>query len=73
MSMRAYELDLQLHHRHADGSWAELEAVPAHDDPAQHDPERGWGHAQLFRCRTCEETLTVVRGELEPPGEGIGG
>lgn len=73
MNLRAVEFDLQLRHRHSDGSWAELEAVPSHHDPAQHDPERDWGRAQLFKCQTCDELLTISRGEMEPPGEETGG
>ena len=34
-------LELQLQHRHADGSWAEMEA--ADHDRASSDPERGEG------------------------------
>lgn len=73
MNLRAVEFDLQLRHRHGDGTWADMEAVPEHQHPAQHDPERDWSRWRLFRCRTCEETLSVRRSDIEQPGAETGG
>ena len=42
-----------------------MEEVRQHHDAAQHDPERSWGIRRLFRCKTCEEELTI-----SPGGEG---
>ena len=55
-----------------DGSWAEMDSQPAHHDATQHDPERDWGRWRIFRCRTCEEVLTVHQGEVDVPGSGAG-
>jgi len=49
--------ELMLEHRHADGSWGELQR--AHHDPADHDPERGWKESSLFVCKTCDEQVRV--------------
>ena len=67
MSMRVPELEPQLMHRHSDGTWAEMASEPARHDAAAHDPERGWSRWRIFRCKTCEEVLTVHRGEIEIP------
>jgi len=53
-----------LQHRHKDGSWAEMEEV-AHHSPAAHDQERSWGFRRIFRCRTCEESATIMPGAEE--------
>ena len=45
-----------------------MEEVRQHHDAAQHDPERLWGIRRLFRCKTCEEELTI-----SPGAEGSGG
>jgi hypothetical protein len=57
----------RIEHRHKDGSWAEMAEVRSHHDAAEHDPERSWGIRRLFRCKTCEEELTI-----SPGGEGAG-
>lgn len=67
MTMRVPELEPQLMHRHNDGSWAEMVSEPAHHGAPEHDPERGWGRWRIFRCKTCEEVLTVHPGEIEVP------
>jgi hypothetical protein len=41
-----------------------------HHDPADHDPERGWGLRRIFRCTTCDEEVSIVAGEPdETPAE----
>ncbi len=65
MSLRAPDLELQLMHRHKDGSWAEMDATPSHHAPTEHDPERGWSRRKIFRCRTCAEVLSVQRGDTD--------
>ena len=64
---RFIELQYRIEHRHKDGSWAEMEEVRSHHDAAEHDPERSWGIRRLFRCKTCEEELTI-----SPGSEGAG-
>ena len=57
-------LELEVHHRHADGTWGEMESVP--DDPASHDPERSWDDGQLFVCKACGEQVRVSHPGDEP-------
>lgn len=67
---RSFEILYRIEHRHKDGSWAEMAEDRAHHDSSQHDPERGWGLGRIFRCRTCDEVVTVVPGtEGGPPAE----
>ena len=51
--------EIQLEHRHNDGSWGELEPRPSHHDPAAHDPEREWASGTIYVCRTCAEEVRV--------------
>jgi hypothetical protein len=60
-----YEAMLRVQHRHDDGTWADLAEVRPHHDPADHDPERGWGVRRLFRCTSCEETVEVRSAAAE--------
>ena len=53
-------VELQLQHRHNDGSWSELERVD-HDVTA-HDPEREWADGVLYRCPVCEEEVRIKPG-----------
>jgi hypothetical protein len=71
MNMRVPGLEPQLMHRHKDGSWAEMDSEPAHRAPASHDPERDWSRWRIFRCRTCDEVLTVHQGEIDIPGSSV--
>lgn len=56
---------IRIEHQHKDGSWAPLQ--PVHHDPASHDPERGWRRHLIYRCISCEETLTITPGEEGEP------
>jgi hypothetical protein len=51
--------DLQLQHRHDDGSWGSFEPDRTHHDPADHDPERDWANGTIYRCTTCDEEILV--------------
>ncbi|HEV8516581.1 MAG TPA: hypothetical protein VGQ47_02950 [Candidatus Limnocylindrales bacterium] len=55
----------RLQHRHDDGEWREMRP---HHSPADHDPERSWERGVVFQCTTCEETATIIPGELEDRG-----
>jgi hypothetical protein len=55
---RTMELSLRLQHRHEDGSWGSLEPRTPHD-PADHDPERGWGQGTTYACTVCDEEVHV--------------
>lgn len=57
-------LELELQHRHADGSWGEMQ--PAEHDSAAHDPEREWANGQLFVCKACGEEVRVSHHADEP-------
>jgi len=61
--VRFVESAYRIEHRHGDGSWSPMEEVPRHHDAADHDPERRWGLARIFRCTKCTETLTITEGE----------
>jgi len=68
--LRLAELELQVQHRHNDGSWSPLEPRPSHHDAADLDPERDWAHGQVFVCTTCGEEVRVAPKEDAegPPG-----
>jgi hypothetical protein len=59
------ELEYQISHRHADGSWGRMSERRSHHDSAEHDPEREWRWHRVFKCESCEETVTIV-GRDEP-------
>ena len=61
---------VRIEHRHTDGSWSPLQR--SHHDPADHDPERGWSKAELYRCTSCDEEVRVVPVD-EAPAAGPGG
>lgn len=67
--MRLAEIELRMQHRHADGSWGDLERRPAHHSPSDHDPEREWGNGVIYRCTTCDEEVRVapLKDEDAPP------
>jgi hypothetical protein len=66
-NVRLLGLDLRVMHRHGD-EWVRLERSPGHD-PAESDPERGWGKGTIFRCPSCaEEVLVVPEDERLPNG-----
>jgi hypothetical protein len=60
--VRSVELQYRIEHRHPDGSWSEMTEVRPHHDPADHDAERSWGLRRLFRCSSCDETVTLESG-----------
>jgi hypothetical protein len=57
---RLTQLEYEISHRHADGTYGRMEE---HHDPAQHDTERAWGFRRIFKCTTCEETITLIPNE----------
>lgn len=54
------DLQLRMQHRHDDGTWATLEPRPAHDSPADHDPEREWADGVIYACTRCDELVRVA-------------
>jgi hypothetical protein len=64
--IRFVEAQYRIEHRHKDGSWAQMEEVVPHD-AAAHDPERRWSMKRIFRCRTCDESVTLSPGEEGDP------
>jgi hypothetical protein len=57
---RLREVEYQVSHRHADGSWGSLVEAPPHHGAVEHDAERGWGRGRLFRCSSCDEAVLIV-------------
>jgi len=49
-----------MEHAHSDGSRHRLQRV---DDATEHDREREWGHAQIFKCISCDETVALIPEE----------
>ena len=70
MFSRYAEMQIELEHRHSDGSWGRLERA-AHD-PAQNDPERSWNNTELYTCSRCDEQIRVRHTE-SADGESLGG
>jgi hypothetical protein len=64
---RSFEILYRIEHRHSDGRWGDMVEDRAHHDSAQHDPERGWNLRRIFRCTSCEESLTLIPGEEGGP------
>lgn len=62
--------ELQLEHRHHDGSWSPME--PNHHESADHDAERSWLRRRIFRCSSCDEEVAVTVGP-EEDGEPVRG
>ena len=63
--MLDFTRDFKLMHRHGSG-FEEMIEERAHD-AADHDPERSWRGARIFRCKTCAEEVMFV-----PPAEESG-
>jgi hypothetical protein len=64
MDPRFAELQLQLEHRHNDGSWGRLKR---HHTSVEHDPERDWGRGQIYQCTSCDELVRVTPGQEADP------
>ena len=69
---RLVEIEYRVSHHHLDGSASPMVEVTSHHDPAAHDPERRWGLRRIFRCTTCDETITIepAGGPDDASGEG---
>ena len=55
---------LELEHRHSDGTWERLDRVE--HDASAHDSERSWLRRIVFRCGACGEEVAVTTGGDEP-------
>jgi hypothetical protein len=66
MDQRIQQLQYRIEHQHGDGSWGEMVEQPVHNDPAAHDPERGWSLRRIFRCTSCGDTVIVSPDEGGP-------
>ena len=62
MLAMAYRID----HRHADGSWGEMVEDRTRHSPADVDPERRWANHRIFRCTSCDSSVTLVDEEGSP-------
>jgi hypothetical protein len=63
---RILQLQYQVEHEHADGSWGQLVEERRPLDSAEDDPERGWSLRRIFRCTTCDETVAITPAEDAP-------
>jgi hypothetical protein len=77
--LRYVEAAYRIQHQHRDGSWGlmeEEEPTTLHHTPTEHDPERGWLRGRIFRCKSCDEVMTVVpgaEGSVLVPSGTVGG
>jgi hypothetical protein len=77
--IRFVESAYRIEHQHRDGNWGLMEEdgpTPLHHTSAEHDPERNWLRGRIFRCKTCDASVTIVPGsEGNPPRQSgvIGG
>ena len=65
MDPRIFQATYRIQHSHGDGAWGEMVEDRSHHAPADHDPERGWSRGRLFRCTTCDESVTLVVDESD--------
>lgn len=61
--IRFVELEYKIEHRHRDGTWSAMEEVARDHSPAGHDPERSWAFGRIFRCKRCNESVTITPGD----------
>ena len=67
MDQRLNRLQYRVEHEHSDGSWGQLIEEQARDDVAANDPERTWAWRRIFRCTTCDDTVTLTPGDGSVP------
>ena len=63
MDLRIIQVTYRIQHSHGDGNWGEMVEDRQHHAPADHDPERSWGRGRLFRCTSCDESVTIMTDE----------
>lgn len=59
---RNIEMAYRIDHRHPDGSWGEM-VEDRSNNPADDDPERKRSAPRIFRCTSCEQTVTIADEE----------
>ncbi len=60
MDPRSILTTFQVEHRHGDGSRGVMVEQRPHPDAATDDPERSWGVGRIFRCKSCDEEVSIV-------------
>lgn len=73
--IRFVESAYQIQHQHRDGTWGVMEEVepsPLHHTSAEHDPERNWLRGRVFKCKTCDASVTIVPGSEGIPAQPSG-
>jgi len=65
---RMLAMAYRIEHRHSDGSWGEMVEDRAPRSPAESDPERGWANHRIFRCTSCDTSVTLIDEDGSPPG-----
>ena len=63
---RMLAMAYRIYHRHAYGSWVEMFEDRSPHSPAESDPERGWANHRIFRCTSCDSSVTVIDEEGSP-------
>ncbi|MFL5755245.1 MAG: hypothetical protein ACJ77N_03015 [Chloroflexota bacterium] len=67
--IRSAEAEYRISHRHSDGSYWDMEEVAQRHDPGVADPERSWLSRRIFRCRDCDELVTVAPADSRDVAE----
>ena len=60
MDPRIMLMTFRVEHNHRDGTRGEMVEQHRPHDAAELDPERGWGVRRIFKCSTCDESMSVV-------------
>jgi hypothetical protein len=73
-NLRFVESAYRIQHKHGDGSWSPMEEEPRsrHHTSVEHDPDRSWLRGRIFKCSSCDETMTVVEDSEGGPSEPAG-
>jgi hypothetical protein len=63
MDPRSILTTFQMEHHHGDGSRGAMVEERLHPDVATDDPERSWGQGRIFRCKSCDEAVSIVMAD----------
>lgn len=71
MDPRSILTTFTVEHAHRDGTRGLMVEDRTHHDPADHDPERFWNRKRIFRCASCDESVTIVADGPEATGTEV--
>ncbi len=66
MDQARFDLYYKIEHRHKDGSWGEMVEDRSRHSAVDHDPERKWSAFRIFRCTSCNASVTIVSDDGVP-------